>query len=216
MIRLGRVQNIRLGHGDSAKPNLLAGTFGEGMDTAEIAAGFAASRFLRDRKLVTGGAGGGGKGSPSPSGRLREGCVDVASYLPSGQRAGQVVVGDTLVLLDPATMQLSEGRVVHSERVEAIRYQVQTHTGGLLICSSTAPLPVQEGPDRHPGDMCGQVTPVSMDGDVFWDQVVNVRYMGMGYVQLITMEGPLRYFLAGEFQGAYLAHHNAKLGDNAP
>lgn len=52
MIRGGPPINVRLGHGDSTRPNLLGGTFGDASDSVGVDGGFGARFFPNAKEVI--------------------------------------------------------------------------------------------------------------------------------------------------------------------
>lgn len=201
--------NPLLGQGDERLPNLLGGSFGRRADESiQLDPGFGARLFIKKQEQILAG----GSSRPTTGGGTSgggAGCVDVASLLPCGKRAGHVEVGDELDLLDPVTLESRRGVVSYSQRKVAVRWQLVTRHGGLLVCSQTAQIPIDDGAGyASPPLLVGHSTVVLAEGEIFRDLIVGARCVGEGYVQHITCENAC--FLAGEFAGAYLLHHNAK------
>jgi hypothetical protein len=214
MIKTGRAINIQLGSGDSTLPNLLGGTFGAGGDVVTALGGGFGSRFFRNAKDTVlraavassrGGGGGGGGGDGF------DGCVQIDSFVlrraadgvAEAIRAHQVTVGDWLLLDDG-----SWGQVSYSERKRARLLRVTTASLVSLVCSDTAPIPVRRGGYQVPERLIGHEVQAWLADVVDWDVVMDVQGLGVGDVQHITVGN--RCFWAGELEGAYLLHHNAK------
>lgn len=201
MIKTGRQANVLLGHGDVSKFNLLGSSFGNAGDVVLFGSG-AQAHFRRGPKdtRMNGYA---GLGGPRPPGS-GNGCVHVDSWLPGGLRAGDVAVGDTLLLING-----EYGVVTHSETKTAPLWRVVTAAGVSLVCSADAPIPVKAGGYRTPPTLTGHQLRPRIGGKLMpWDVVCDVQAMGEGLVQHITCENEC--FWAGEQPGACLPHHNAK------
>ena len=139
------------------------------------------------------------------------GCVSIGSYLPNGGLAGNVMVGETLQLADPETLEPREGVVSRSDRSIQSCWRIVTAGGATLICSDTAPIPVRAGGYRFPQQLMGHEVAVLRDGVAGWELVVDIVGMGKRYVQNITVENA--NFWAGERAGVYILHHNRKATD---
>jgi hypothetical protein len=148
---------------------------------------------------------GGGSGSNG-------GCVSTASILPDGRTAGDVRVGESMVLGDPDTMESSLGRVTFSTMKEVPGFRITTETGASLVCSDTAPIPAQGRGLLTPQQLLGERVAVRWDENgestANWEKVVKVDAIGLIKVQHITVGD--RCFWAGEKPGAYILHHNLK------
>lgn len=135
-------------------------------------------------------------------------CVDVESILPGGVRAGDVKVGDELELYDPWIAQPAVGIVTHSETKPAHRWRIVTAGGASLVCSDSAPIPVESRGYKTPDDLLGEYVPVRSGDGVLWQEVIDVIDTGEGFVQHITVGD--RCFWAGADGAGFILHHNAK------
>lgn len=138
-------------------------------------------------------------------------CVAVTSLMPDGRTAGEVKVGDTLVLADEQTLEAGEDEVTYSEPFNTAEgYRVTTANGAVLLCSDTAPLPTRDDGLLQSKDVLHKHVGTRITtGDatlVTWDQVVNVEPVGELRVQYITVNN--KCFWAGESAGKYILHHN--------
>lgn len=204
MIKTGRQVNVLLGHGDVSKFNLLGSSFGNAGDVVLFGSGAQAHfrRGPRDRRVGYAGLGG-QIGGPRPTDVIG-GCAHVDSWLPGGLRAGDVAVGDMLLLVNG-----EYGLVTYSKAKLAPLFRVVTSGGVSLVCSDTAPIPVRAGGYRTPGQLTGHELRPRIGGKLMpWDVICDVQAMGEGEVQHITCEDDC--FWAGEQPGACLPHHNAK------
>ena len=145
------------------------------------------------------------------------GCVAVESFLPLAEpelvrdrplrQAYQLQVGHQMSLADH-NFESETGTV----DAVAIEYQpcvrLATKTGVSLVCSTSAPIPTREGNYRVPVQLLGQEVPVSVNGVNYWDKVTSVDDVGHKLVSVLTVGN--RCFWAGERDGAYVLHHNAK------
>lgn len=207
MITTGRPINALLGEGDSRRWRLLGGSNGVAGDVVLFGQG--RGRFFpnaKDRILQAAYP-----GSFLPDGtREPAGCVHVDSWLPGNLRAGEVLVGDRLLLIDG-----SEGEVTYSETKRARLYRILTASGVSLVCSDTAPIPVRGGGYRTPDALMGHEMRPRVDGALAdWDAIADVQALGDGDVQHITVGDAC--FWAGEHRGAYLPHHNSKYPEVNP
>ena len=145
------------------------------------------------------------------------GCVAIESFLPLAEpelvrdrplrQAYQLQVGHKMSLADH-NFEAETGTV----DAVAIEYQpcvrLATKTGVSLVCSTSAPIPTREGNYRVPVQLLGQEVPVSVNGVNYWDKVTSVDDVGHKLVSVLTVGN--RCFWAGERDGAYILHHNAK------
>lgn len=141
------------------------------------------------------------------------GCVAIDAMLPDGRVAGDVVVGDRLLLADPEALGGDVyGTVSRSERSVQPCYRILTALGVSLVCSDTAPIPVRRGGYRAPGQLMGHSVPIKLGDVVTWSVVADLQFVGLREVQNITVENAC--FWAGEREGAFILHHNAKAGED--
>lgn len=142
-----------------------------------------------------------------------DGCVEVGSILPCGRRAGDVVVGDELQLADERSLDSAQGTVSYSKRRVVDGYQIETSSGITLICSDTAPIPVQKGGMVRPAKLLNEFVAVRLDHEggsiTRWEQIKAVEPLGKIEVQHITVGD--RSFWAGKNKGQYILHHNMKM-----
>lgn len=141
-------------------------------------------------------------------------CVACDSYLPDGRLAGDIEVGDKMMLVDHETLGPGMGIVTYSKREYTMCVRVIT-ANAVLTCSTTAPIPVKgEGFINAGGGLIGKLVPVMtlIDGHtgqtVGWDMVIGVEDAGRVAVQHITVGD--KCFWAGAQNNAFIAHHNAK------
>jgi hypothetical protein len=134
-------------------------------------------------------------------------CVALNSFLPDGKLAGQIKIGDTMILADQVSLEPATGKVSYSEPSLQPSVKIITKSGASLICSTTAPIPTTEGLVNAP-DLDGKFVAVMIKDVAGWDQVVSVTDVGNYWVQHITVED--KCFWAGENSNAFILHHNIK------
>lgn len=136
-------------------------------------------------------------------------CVTLDSYIDGMGLASTVKVGDIMPVIDPITFERGKGTVsVARVDVQPV-VRISTSKGYTLECSTTAPIAVKGGDGVLPDSLLGKMVPVVVNGEVEFDEVVNVESLGEKEVMYITCEN--NYFLAGAQEGIYLLHHNAKM-----
>lgn len=136
-------------------------------------------------------------------------CVATDSLLPDGRTAGEVKVGDRMLLADPLALGGElYGIVSRSEPAVRPCYRILTALGVSLVCSDTAPIPVRRGGYRTPGQLMGHSVPIKLGDVVTWSVVADLQFVGLREVQHITVENAC--FWAGEREGSFILHHNAK------
>jgi hypothetical protein len=148
------------------------------------------------------------------------GCVVLESFIPvvDGQvfngslvdRAYQLQEGFDIVLGDlPESIQ-KQGKVKRTAIEVQPCVRVSTVDGISLICSTTAPLATLRG-TVHAPDVLGESVAVLLeDGQCYWQRVASVEPVGDRFVMVIDAFD--NWFWAGEKKGAYILHHNAKIG----
>lgn len=121
-------------------------------------------------------------------------------------RAGDVMVGDYLLLCDPDSGIEAWGEVTYSQRkaVEGVRLACDL---GALTCSTTAPIPTEAGFVLAP-DLMGHSVLCKTRGIDQLATVSAVESVGEIDVQHITVGD--RCFWTGDTMDALFLHHNAK------
>lgn len=146
--------------------------------------------------------GGGGDGG---------GCVQIASHLPCGKAAGDILVGTEMQLSDQVSLKAGVGVVSYSKRKKAPGYRLTTVSGVSLVCSNTAPIPTTDGIVLAP-NVLGKSVAVRRDeggtSHSAWEMVASVDAIGEIEVQHITVGD--KCFWAGEKPNSYILHHNIK------
>lgn len=155
---------------------------------------------------------GGEESPPNYPGGGGGGCVAISSYLANGTTAGQVQVGDVLVLAHEQTLEPATGEVSFSQKKTQPGFRLITQSGISLLCSSTAPIPTPDGLVLAP-NLLGKKVPTRRDQAdggfaTQWETVEAVIDVGPIEVQHITVGD--RCFWAGEAKGMYILHHNVK------
>jgi hypothetical protein len=135
-------------------------------------------------------------------------CVTVDSLIFDFGRAGDVVVGDVLKVIDPVTFELSDATVSYSEAKTQPAVRITTKEGFVLECSKSAPICDDTGEEVRAENLLGVSIPVSRHGLIEFEVVMKVEDLGEKLVQHITCEN--NYFLAGKDSSAFCLHHNAK------
>lgn len=154
-------------------------------------------------------AGGGNYGGGDSAG-----CVQIASRLPCGTLAGDIVVGSEMQLSDQASLMAGVGIVSFSKRKKAPGYRLTTVSGITLVCSNTAPIPTTDGIVLAPNVLGKSVAIRRDEGGVShsaWEPVASVFAVGEIEVQHITVGD--KCFWAGEKPNSYILHHNMKNAD---
>lgn len=150
----------------------------------------------------TGGGGGGGW------------CVSTEAFVIGRAgllRAGDVAVGDELLLCDPETGIESWGVVTYSETntVPGVRIETDSAT---LTCSTTAPIPTDAGYVLAPETAGRTVSVRDIAGDIDGRVVGAVHDVAMIDVQHITVGD--QCFWASDDGASFILHHNLKNNEN--
>lgn len=140
-------------------------------------------------------------------------CVDVNALLPSGTRAGDVRVGDPLLLLSEDGASTRHGLVTAISIGLAPRLLLRTLSGIELAVSDTAPIPVQQANGRIAyvaarrlrGD---EMVPVQDDDGLRWETLTNVTWLPVGEVARISCDDGV--YAAGNEPGRFIFTHNIK------
>lgn len=144
----------------------------------------------------------------NPYGGGGGGCVAVQAWLQGDRQAGDVRVDDLLALYDHREREDTTGRVTYSERKRAECVRITTARGVTLTCSTTAPIPTMTSGFVLAPHLLGHQIPVMDYGRQSWDVVTDIEHVGERAIQHITVGS--RCFWAGDEQGRYILHHNAK------
>jgi hypothetical protein len=144
----------------------------------------------------SGGGGGGGAG----------GCVDCGQYLPTGERAWDVVPGDVISGsvggLDAQPFTVSGSRINDQPC-----WQLVTASGASVTASESTPMTLRDGSLAMFPDMLGEhVVVMDRDGATRWEQVTHMRYVGLRPVNQISIGG--NCYFAGDARGTYVLTHN--------
>lgn len=147
----------------------------------------------------TGGGGGGGGSCPSVDAFVigRDGLL----------RAGDVQVGDALLLCDPDSGAECFGVVTYSAPVITDGCRI-AFGSGTLTCSTTAPIPTDIGYLPAPQTVGRSVSTRTLDGDRTSATVADAPALGAITVQHITVGD--RCFWVGDDGVTFLLHHNFK------
>lgn len=155
----------------------------------------------------TGGTGGGGSGT---------GCVTVDSlviaYDPVAdvvvlRRAGDIKVGDVLMLADETTLEPCLGTVTYSEAKLMPCVEVTARAGAALQCSTSAPLPTDRGLLQAPM-VAGRHIATRGDHGSQWEPAASVRSLGELWVQHISANDGCFWASSDGLQ--FILHHNLK------
>ena len=128
--------------------------------------------------------------------------------LGDGKIAGDVKVGDTLDMADPATLAEASEAVTYSEPKMQPCVEIVTESGIVLRCSTTAPLPTQRDGIVLAPHVAGKSVAVRDSIGSRWEAVKRIRSLGVRQVQHITVNDGC--FWAGVEAGRSILHHNKR------
>lgn len=146
------------------------------------------------------GLGGGGEGGG--------GCVVTITHVPGFDKAGDITVGDLMMIIDAKTFELGKAEVTYSKSELQPCVMITTESGIQLECSTTAPIADKDGNQVKAPDLLGVEIPVIDKGEQRYEKVVSVDHTGIKSVQKITCGN--QFFMAGVVSGRYILHHNVK------
>jgi hypothetical protein len=134
-------------------------------------------------------------------------CPLTTSLLPDGRMAGDVKVGDVLLLADEVTLIDYTGVVSYSQKAIQETVKFTTKTGVVLSCSKTAPIATDNG-FVDADKIFGLNVAVWHEGKRYFDEVVELVDLGEQEVQHITVEN--KAFWVGDNAASFVLHHNMK------
>lgn len=134
------------------------------------------------------------------------GCVTCETAVFGYSNAAEVSVNDDMAVINASTYELGTANVSKSEKVLKPCVRIETASGVVLECSTTAPIADENGNAVLAPNLMGVMVPVYENGMVTSDEVISVTDIGDKEVQFITCEN--NYFLAAATAGRYLLHHN--------
>ena len=133
------------------------------------------------------------------------GCVTVDTILPNGKRAGDLKVGDEIML---GTEDLDHD--VATVRKIVIRpepcVRVETRSGVSLVCSTSAPIFTSDKEYTDAPDLLGKYVAIYKDGGTMFDEVISVT--SVGHRDVAVIDAGDKAFWAGETTAGYMLHHN--------
>ncbi len=136
------------------------------------------------------------------------GCVTTESMIYGSGLASGVMVGATMTVIDPSSLELGTGIVSLADIKLQPCVRITSESGVVLECSTTAPIANSDGVQVLAPDLLGVEVLVYDNGVVRSEKVVSVEDIGDKEVVHITVEN--NYFLAGAEDGRYFFHHNIK------
>ncbi len=148
-------------------------------------------------------------GGTSPGDGGGGSCVAIEMLDPEGRCFGELVVGDTLILADEATLAPGVGAIerIHTDREPCLR--LLTANGAALVCSLSAPIAVEGRGCVAAGDLVeGDTLGTLVDDVAGWSPLVAIEPAGLRLVRPLYVRD--RCFWAGESARASILHHNAK------
>lgn len=147
-------------------------------------------------------------GNPNAGNPEDEWCVDAASFLTDGRRAGDIGVGELLACYNdqaeaPAVVNLAvqANRTGTSECLRLV-----TESGASVIASTTTPMTLRDGRCVRLPQMLGEQALVMRDGVLGWETVIELEPAGVRTVAKISVRD--QCYFAGEVAGVFVATHN--------
>ena len=142
---------------------------------------------------------GGGGGDP--------GCVAVEMYMDTQRQAFDISVGDTIDGSTYDPIGITPRTVRRNTIVSQPCYLMTTETDIQVIASNTTPMTMEDGSVMHfNNDMVGQLVLVDDDGDIRWERVRSMEYIGMHDVVLFNVDD--QSYFAGTVGNRRIATHN--------
>lgn len=138
------------------------------------------------------------------------GCVAIDQEIYGFVSPEGVEVGDIMPTVNEKNFSMTEHEVTYSQTKEQPCVVITTESGAALKCSLSAPL-LKDGnvPVLAEAVVEGDRLAVQVDGMFDFSPVTSVEHVGNFLVQHITCGN--QYFLAGNGNGKYILHHNAKM-----
>ena len=148
-----------------------------------------------------------------PGGGPGIGCPTLDMYVSTRYGnipAGQVMVGEEILLADQHTGEEVYGTVTRAETMLEECVHIELSNGVWLDCSTSAPLGTADGQILAP-ESGGIEVYSKLLGHKAYNDVVSVESIGQREVRLITVGD--RFYWVGGAPGKYVLHHNIKVGD---
>jgi len=146
-----------------------------------------------------------------------DGSVNVNAYMPGTSKlAGQMILGDSLVLLSKDRQGTTTGMVISNTISEQKLLTMVSESGIRLTCSDNTPLTLEDGSSINSTEVLGKKLPVEDQNGFRWELIVEVLDAGQGKVATIYCED--QCYAAGDENGRWIWTHNAsniKYGDFA-
>lgn len=139
------------------------------------------------------------------------GCVTTDSFVFGSGVAGSIILGESMNVIDPHNLELGTGVVSQADIKLQPCVRIESESGVVLECSTTAPIANSDGEQVLAPNLLGVEVLVYDNGLVRSEKIVSVTSIGDKEVVHITVEN--NYFLAGDSNdGRYFFHHNVKQG----
>ena len=142
-----------------------------------------------------------------PPGGGGSGSVSVTAFMPlSFKRAGQLVPGDELVLMNAARDSYITGPVITNRTSLQKLLRMTSSSGITLTCSDNTPLTLQDGSAINSTEALGVQLPVMDSAGFRWEEIVALEPAGNGYVATIFCDN--QCYAAGDEVGRFIFTHN--------
>lgn len=135
-------------------------------------------------------------------------CVSVNSYVFNYGLAKTMRIG-TQLFSTSEDMLIDEFRTIKYANINTQPgVKIVTESGVTLECSTTAPIPTEFNGLVESVDVLGKRVATMRNGIRYWDMVTDV--INLGDLEVIHIFADDRCFWAGDTEGSYILHHNAK------
>ena len=124
----------------------------------------------------------------------------------SFKRAGQLVPGDELVLMNAARDSYIAGPVITNRTSLQKLLRMTSSSGITLTCSDNTPLTLQDGSAINSTEALGVQLPVMDSAGFRWEEIVALEPAGNGYVATIFCDN--QCYAAGDEVGRFIFTHN--------
>lgn len=134
--------------------------------------------------------------------------MHVESWVPQRGRAGDLALGERILVASERTLDDALETVSLSELHLEPCVRIVTECGAALICTVNAPIAVASGELVQAEALLGHYAAVLTPELRGHSRVIEVEQLGVMPVQRITVAN--KSFWAGETAGFYILHHNLK------
>lgn len=138
------------------------------------------------------------------------GSVSSKAYMPlTTKKAGEMVTGDPLLILDMSTYDKTKQTTVGRHKLSVQRLLTLVSESGIkLTCSDNTPLTLKGGLIINSTQALGVELPVQDENGFRWEKITNIIEAGNG--EVMTIECFNQCYAAGDEAGKYIFTHNVK------